>query len=354
MSRKAKPMAIAKLFRRALGVCFGLALMAGPVAAQQPGGGSAVIFSYQRFGEADVPLTSVSIAQLEAHIAELTSGKYRVMPLETIIDDLAAGRPLPDRAIAITIDDGVRSAWREAWPRLRAAKLPFTLFVTTDMIGEKGGRNLGWDQIREMLAGGGVSIGHHSAAHAHMPFTDEAANRQDIARALVRFEKELGMRPALFAYPYGEFGRRERDMIADMGFKAAFGHHSGVVHAGEDRFALPRFTMNMKYAEMDRFRLAANAIALPVTDISPAEWLLTRENNPPAFGFTVDPAVKWLDQLRCYASNQDAPLKMERLGETRIEVRMTKSFSRGTGRINCTMPAGGGRWRWLGQGYVIP
>ena len=123
------------LWRVLAGGC--LALLSGGGAVAQDHG-QASIFIYHRFGEMKYPTTSVSIAQLEAHIAELTSGRYQVMPLDAIIDALAAGQPLPEHAVAISIDDGFASTYHEAWPRLHAAGLPFTIFVSTDSIDEKG------------------------------------------------------------------------------------------------------------------------------------------------------------------------------------------------------------------------
>ncbi len=338
------------LWRVLAGAC--LALLSGAAVAQDHG--QASIFIYHRFGEMKYPTTSVSIAQLEAHIAELVSGRYQVMPLDAIIDALAAGQPLPEHAVAISIDDAFASTYTQAWPRLRAAGLPFTLFITTDSIDEKSSNNLSWDQIREMLAGGGVTIGHHSAAHQHMPRANEAMNSADIAKASARFKTELGMQPNLFAYPYGEYTLRDRNQIAALGFKAAFGQHSGVVHSGADRFALPRFAMNLRYGSKERFKLAANALPMPVLNITPEDPLLGPDNNPPAFGFTVQSMVTGLDRLQCYASTQDAAVPVQRLGDNRIEVRMPAPFPRGRGRINCTLPERGGRWRWLGQAFVIP
>jgi len=108
------------------------------------------------------------------------------------------------------------------------------------------------------------------------------------------------------------------------------------------------------YGDKERFELLANALPLPVLDITPEDPLLRPENNPPAFGFTVQSTVTGLDRLMCYASNQDAPAPLQRLGENRIEVRMPAPFQRGRGRINCTLPDRSGRWRWLGQSFVIP
>ena len=47
------------------------------------------------------------LEQLEAHIKELTSGKYNVMALPDVVAALQKREKLPDRAIAITVDNEV-------------------------------------------------------------------------------------------------------------------------------------------------------------------------------------------------------------------------------------------------------
>lgn len=331
--------------------------MPAPAYAAETDTASAVVLIYHRFGERGLPLTNIRLTQFEAHIAELTSGPYNIVSLPEIIDALEKGRALPDRTVAITVDDGFLSAYQEAWPRLKSAAIPLTMFVSTESIdlGQKG--YLTWRQIREMVDAG-VYIGHHGAEHAHMPARDTARNRADIARASRRFEVELGQSPDIFAYPYGEFGNRDKELVKSMGFRAAFGQHSGAIDlsgAGEtDMFALPRFPMNENYGDIDRLKLAVNALPFPVRDVLPADTLLTAETNPPYFGFTAGEDIIGLGALGCFASGQNAPLKINRLGERRVEVRMESAFAPGRGRINCTLRHRSGRWHWLGRQFVIP
>ncbi|MDH5410757.1 MAG: polysaccharide deacetylase family protein, partial [Alphaproteobacteria bacterium] len=98
---------------------------------------SAVFLMYHRFGEDIYPATNVRIEQFEAHITELTKGPYTVLPASEIVAALQSGKELPDRTVGITIDDAYLSVYTEAWPRLKAAGLPFTLFVATDAV-DKG------------------------------------------------------------------------------------------------------------------------------------------------------------------------------------------------------------------------
>lgn len=310
----------------------------------------AVIVMYHRFGEDAYPSTNTRLDQLDAHIAELARGGYTVRPVADIVAALKTGAPLPDRTVGITIDDAYASVYDHAWPRLRAAGLPFTVFVSSDAIDQGAGGMMNWDQIRE-LARAGVTIGHHAAAHAHMAGADPTANAADIARATRRLRAELGQAPTLFAYPYGEYSLALRDAIAVAGFSAAFGQHSGVAHAQSDMFALPRFALNERYGGLDRFTLVAQALPLPVADVTPSEPVLA--DNPPAFGFTVTADVGDLGRLNCYASGAGATI-VERLGARRIEVRIDEAFAPGRARINCTLPGPDGRWRWFGTQFLVP
>lgn len=310
---------------------------------------SAVVVMYHRFGEDGFPATNIRTEQFEAHIAELRKPQYTVLPLPEIIAKLRDGTAMPDRTVAITIDDAYASIHSVAWPRLREAGLPFTVFVATDPVDRQFGSYLSWDQIRE-LRDAGVTIGHHTRTHAHLPTLSEAAVRAEIAEASARFEAELGAAPELFAYPYGEYTLAIQGIVAEAGFAAAFGQHSGPVHAGDDGFGLPRFALNEAYGGIDRFRTAVNALPLPVADRAPAEQLLT--DNPPAFGFTVAADAGGLQQLACYASGLGAvPVAVD---GRRARVALDAPFPPGRSRINCTLPAGDGRYRWYGVQYLVP
>lgn len=336
----------------------GWLLVAAMLAPLAPAWGAdhAVAFIYHRFGETQYPSTNIRLEQFEAHLDTLKAGGYRVLPLPEIVSALAAGQTLPERTVAITIDDAYRSAYAEAWPRLRKAGFPFTIFVGTDAVDAKLPDYMSWDQLREMKAAGGVTFGNHTAGQRHLPGLDAAALEAELAKAQARILAELGAAPTLLAFPSGEAGLREANAARRLGFAAAFGQHSGVLHPAEDRHLLPRFAMNEAYGEVQRFRLAADAMPLPVDEITPADPLLRQ--NPPAFGFTVDRTILGLERLACFHSSF-GQVKVERLGTHRVEMRFPGPFPTGRSRLNCTMPVGRGeggdpRWRWFGRQFYVP
>ena len=309
----------------------------------------AVILMYHRFGEDTIPSTNIRLEQFDRHLEILASGDYNVWPLGKIVTHLQKKQPLPDRTVGISIDDAYFSVYAEAWPRLKEKGFPFTLFVATDPVDRNQRGYMSWAQIRE-LQDAGAEIGSQTASHPHMYRLGAAENAAELAKSNDRFLTEIGIRPRLFAYPYGEYSLSVIAEVKAAGFTVAFGQNSGVAHGYDGFFELPRFAMNEQYGTEDRLRLAINGLPLKVSQILPEDVLI--DQNPPAFGFTLAPDLTETEQLNCFNSTYSS-LDITRFGQ-RVEVRFPGPLPAGRARVNCTMPASDGRWRWFGKQFIVP
>ena len=61
---------------------------------------------------------------------------YSVVSLDTLVDALERGGPLPRRALAVTFDDGYADNHRLGLPVLRALGLPATVYVATGAVAD--------------------------------------------------------------------------------------------------------------------------------------------------------------------------------------------------------------------------
>jgi len=321
---------------------------------------AAVIFMYHHFGRSDLPSTNVRLEQFEAHLNYLQRAGYQILPLEEIVRSLRQHRPLPDRSVAITIDDAYLSVYTEAYPRLRQRHWPFTVFTATNPVDHKFPAFMNWQQMREMQQHG-ASFANHSSHHGHLIRHRKGESRrqwqarisQDIRHAQQRLRTELGQAPMLFAYPYGEYNRDLAELVTDMGF-TAFGQQSGAIGLYSDLRALPRYPMSESFAGLADFRIKAASLALPVVDVIPWDPELTADRRP-LMTITLADSDAQLQQLSCYVSGQGAVAPRWLQAERRFAVQALAALPTGRSRYNCTAPAArSGRYYWFSHLWILP
>lgn len=322
----------------------------------------AVVFMYHRFGDPRYPSTNVRLDDFRAELDWLARNHYRVWPLPEIVRHLQQRRPLPDRVVAITIDDAYRSVYQNAYPLLRARGWPFTVFVSTGAVDQRLPDFMTWDELREMQRHG-ASFGNHTVDHAHLAFrlkgeTDLAwadRVRRDILDAQARLQAELGAdtnaAPRLFAYPYGEYDRDLAELVTGLGY-VAFGQQSGVLGEPLDPRALPRFPIEEGYSDLASFALKAAALPMPIVAVAPWDPLI-RANNPPRLIVQLRPGAVPPDSLHCYLNGPSMQIQWLDAARTRFAIQAPQPVSIGRTRYNCTALVNG-RYDWYSQIWLLP
>ncbi len=109
----------------------------------------AVILMYHRVTDLarDPYQLAVSPAHFTQHLDHLRR-TCTVLPLTDLIEALDA-KTLPPRAVAITFDDGYIDNYGEAFPLLKAASLPATIFVASGKIDST--REFWWDDLDRII-----------------------------------------------------------------------------------------------------------------------------------------------------------------------------------------------------------
>lgn len=166
----------------------------------------ATVLIYHRVGGGSPDERDVPLADFERQVEVLSSS--RTVALDDALDDLEAGLERP--GVVLTFDDGFRDVHEHAWPLLREAGLPFTVYAATAYVGgtmhwegstakDVGGAALHWEQLEEMVASGLCTIGNHTHRHVRPELLVDA----ELDRCSDELEARLGVRPRHFAYTWG-------------------------------------------------------------------------------------------------------------------------------------------------------
>lgn len=109
-----------------------------------------------------------------------------VITMEDFLQWLRGDRCLPERCVLITIDDGWKSVYTDAYPVLKAYGYPFTVFLYTTYV-EVYGDSMTKKQIEEMMTNG-ATVGSHSTNHLYPRMWKRFAQDSDKYLAQVQTE----------------------------------------------------------------------------------------------------------------------------------------------------------------------
>ena len=303
---------------------------------------------YHRFNEFKYPSTNISMDIFKKHIKLILESNYSFYHPKNFENEFNLSKK--EKKILLTVDDGFLSFYENAWPLLKKNKIPFILFISTKPVGNKG--YMTWEQIKEIGKSEFGVIGHHSHSHDYLIDKTENEFLNDMETSDLIFEKKLGYVPTLFSYPFGEYSKFMKDYVS-QNFKIAFGQHSGIIDVNKDKFELPRFPINEKYGELNRFKSIISYYPLEYKVLEPEEKKLSKEINPPEFKVVFFKNQKNINNINCYSNEGDKWKKSDiSIINNELSIKFREPFLPRRGRINCSLNDNG-KWRWFGTQFII-
>jgi len=141
-------------------------------------------------------------------------------------------------AVYITFDDGYEDNYTYALPLMMKYNVKATVFIITDLIGEKG--YLNEDQIREMTASGLVSFQCHTASHTDLTLLGEDELYRELTESKDKLESITNQPVTAISYPYGKFN--DKVIAAASQFYTVGVTTKGPnLFAGNKNMTLPRY-----------------------------------------------------------------------------------------------------------------
>jgi len=172
-----------------------------------------------------------------------------VISMEDFLAWKRGDKQIPDKSILITIDDGWKSVYTDAFPILKEFKFPFTVFLYKNYV-DGGGRALTTPMIKEMMKHG-CTVGGHSTSHP-LPSKVKRAKRKgketfakflqvELGDSKTFLERKFGVKVTTYAYPGGYHTEEMYEKAKTLGYKCLFTVAPGKTTIDKNNSVLPRY-----------------------------------------------------------------------------------------------------------------
>ena len=195
---------------------------------------------------------SVAPKDFEAQVKYLKEQGYTFLKVSEIEEALRLGLELPVKAVAITLDDGYRDNFTEAFPILEKYGAVATVFMVSDNFGRP--QRLNPSEAKQMGAST-VQFQSHSKTHADLTAISLAQLQEELVTSKQVIEQNLGAVVTSIAYPAGAFNDRVEIACVEAGYLAAWKKGGGAVQPGHvvKAFQLPRVRIHGR-TDMKKFK----------------------------------------------------------------------------------------------------
>ncbi len=198
--------------------------------------------------------------QFEEDLKYLKEKGYNTVVMEDLVAYVYDNKPLPEKPIVLSFDDGYYNNYVYAYPLLKEYGYRGVLSVIgyyTDLYTENGEKNenyshVTWDDIKEMSTSGVIELQNHSY---NLHSTDKGRNgskkkkgesqeeykkvlTEDLKKLQTNFEEKMNQTPSTYTYPFGSVSEASYDIIKEMGFKCSLSCESGINNVSKDENCL--------------------------------------------------------------------------------------------------------------------
>ena len=202
---------------------------------------------------------AVTTEQFVRQVDAITASGRTALTMSEIADGLCGLRPLPERCVGITFDDGFADTV-DAVELLELEGLRSTVYVTTGFVGSA---DMLSEQQLETLAGrpDSVELGAHTVTHPRLDELALSAAEDEVRASKAALERMIDRSVDSFAYPHGVHDAHVRDLVVRSGYRSAAAVKNAMSHGRDDPWAIARWTVGRTTDadDVDQFLMGRSA-----------------------------------------------------------------------------------------------
>jgi peptidoglycan/xylan/chitin deacetylase (PgdA/CDA1 family) len=189
-----------------------------------------------------------TVAELEEQFRSIKRRRLTPVTLDRLADHLERAASIAPGAVVLTFDDNTLGLYRYLYPMLQRYRWPAVLFVHTDYVGVRTGKDhCTWDQLREMEKSGLVKVYPHTASHpADMRTLTGKQLQHELTAARGVMEKRLGGARPYFSYSNGFYDERVARAVWAARYRLAITEDWGAAEQSRNLMMVRRYSMHKR------------------------------------------------------------------------------------------------------------
>lgn len=181
--------------------------------------------------------------KFRSQIKYIKDNGYTTLTLDELHALFKGNKPIPQKLVVITLDDGYSDNYKYAYPILKEYGAKATIFVITKTIDGKNTSYLNSEQIKELQANG-IDIQSHTAGHEDLSTLTYEKQLKTLKESKGELEKLLNKSVNYIAYPFGKYNNETVKAAKEAGYLMGLTTKNRSAKKSDGMYTLSRKNIN--------------------------------------------------------------------------------------------------------------
>ena len=196
---------------------------------KDPSGKSPIIISPEKFRQ---------------HLQTIKDNGYTTLTMSQFNDYIFGDKPIPEKSVLLTFDDGYMDNYTNAFPILKEFNMNATVFVISSYL--DGDIYMSPSNIKEM-SDYGIDIESHTVTHRRLSELSYEEQLKELKNSKETIEKITGKPIIAIAYPEGKFNEDTKKATMEAGYSMGFTIDRGYADRSDNAAQLNRICVDYTY-----------------------------------------------------------------------------------------------------------
>ena len=196
---------------------------------KDPSGKSPIIISPEKFRQ---------------HLKAIKDNGYTTLTMTQFNDYILGDKPIPEKSVLLTFDDGYMDNYTNAFPILKEFNMNATIFVISSYL--DGKEYMSPSNVKEM-SDYGIDIESHTVSHLRLSELSYEQQLNELKNSKDALEKLTNKPVVSIAYPEGKYNEDTTKAVKEAGYSMGFTIDRGYVGVGDDTVKLNRLCVDYTY-----------------------------------------------------------------------------------------------------------